>query len=111
MGTKQEAALLPGTLDMLLLRALRRGRAHGYDLAQWIAERSGEVLSVEEGALYPALHRLELKGWVAGSWGLSTNNRRAKFYELTRQGAKQLEAERASWARLSEAVGRVMAEA
>lgn len=109
MGTKQDASLLPGTLDLLLMKALLRGPAHGYDIAQWILARSGDVLIVEEGALYPALHRLELRGWVAGAWGQSANNRRAKFYSLTAEGRAQLELESAAWSRLSGAVTRVLA--
>ena len=110
MGTKQESSpgLLQGTLDMLVLKALLRGPAHGYDVAQWILARSGEVLAVEEGALYPALHRLELRGWIEGEWGVSANNRRAKFYRLTAAGERQLAVESTNWTRLSGAVARVM---
>lgn len=110
MGSRQESPLgvLQGTLDMLVLKALTGGPAHGYDVAEYILARSGELLRVEEGALYPALHRLELRGWIEGEWGLSTNNRRAKFYRLTAAGRKQLAAERSNWARMSAAVARVM---
>ena len=93
---------------MLILKALLRGPAHGYDVALWIRARSGEVLAVEEGALYPALHRLELKGWIEGEWGVSSNNRRAKFYRLSAAGERQLAVESGNWARLSGAVARVM---
>jgi transcriptional regulator len=108
MGEKGRAALLQGTLDMLILKALTPGAKHGYDITEFILSRSGEVLQVEEGALYPALHRLELRGWIAGEWGVSANNRRAKFYKLTTAGHKALSAETSNWSRLSGAVSRVM---
>ncbi|HEY3439140.1 MAG TPA: PadR family transcriptional regulator [Paludibaculum sp.] len=110
MGSKQEttSGVLQGTLDMLVLKALVRGPLHGYDVAEYILARSGDVLRVEEGALYPALHRLELRGWIEGEWGVSTNNRRAKFYKLTAAGRRQLAVESTNWARMSGAVGRVM---
>ena len=110
MGSKQatSSGVLQGTLDMLVLRALVRGPSHGYDVAEFILARSGDVLRVEEGALYPALHRLELRGWIEGEWGVSTNNRRAKFYKLTAAGRKQLAVESSNWARVSGAVARVM---
>ncbi len=103
--------LMPGTLDMLILKAAARGPAHGYAIAEWIHERSREVLRVEEGALYPALHRLELRGLLRAEWGASENNRRAKFYKLTAAGRKQLEAENERWSRLSSAIGFVMRSA
>lgn len=110
MGSKQEqsSGVLQGTLDMLVLKALVRGPSHGYDVAEFILARSGDVLRVEEGALYPALHRLELRGLIQGEWGVSTNNRRAKFYKLTAAGRKQLAQESSNWARMSGAVARVM---
>jgi len=109
MGDKKdEGGLLQGTLDMLVLKALTRGAMHGYAIAECIHEISEDVLRVEEGALYPALHRLELRGWLAAEWGLSENNRRAKYYRLTTAGRKQLAAENANWRRLSGAVMRVM---
>jgi PadR family transcriptional regulator len=110
MGEKTERSpgVLQGTLDMLVLKALARGPLHGYDVAQHILAWSGEVLRVEEGALYPALHRLELRGLLASTWGVSENNRRAKFYRLTAAGRKQLAAESSEWARLSGAIARVM---
>ena len=80
--------LLPGTLDMLVLRTLTRGRLHGYAIAQLLRQLSEEVLQVEEGSLYPALQRLELNGWIEGEWGVSANNRRARFYNLTADGRK-----------------------
>lgn len=105
---KDTAGLLQGTLDMLVLKALTRGAMHGYAVAEFIQQTSDDVLRVEEGALYPALHRLELRGWLAAEWGLSENNRRAKYYRLTAAGRKQLAAESSNWQRLSGAVMRVM---
>jgi transcriptional regulator len=103
--------LLLGTLDMLVLRTLARGRMHGYAIAESIHQRSDDVLRVEEGALYPALHRLELRGLLAAEWGLSENNRRAKYYQLTPAGRRYLETERAAWNRMVMAIARVMATA
>jgi transcriptional regulator len=100
--------LMQGTLDMLILKALTRGARHGYGIAEFIQQSSGDVLRVEEGALYPALHRLELRGMLSSEWGVSENNRRAKFYRLTAPGRKRLAEENASWDRLSGAVSRVM---
>jgi transcriptional regulator len=100
--------LIQGTLEMLALKALARGPLHGYGVAEWIEQMSQQVLKVEEGALYPALHRMELRGLVKARWGTSENNRRAKFYELTVQGRKRLDAERQRWSRLSSAVAFVM---
>ncbi|MCX6611229.1 MAG: PadR family transcriptional regulator, partial [Acidobacteria bacterium] len=94
MGTiKPRAELLPGTLDMLVLKTLTRGKFHGYAIAQLIQQLSTGVLRVEEGSLYPALQRLELNGWIEGEWGLSANQRRARFYNLTAEGRKQLKSE------------------
>ncbi len=100
--------LIQGTLDMLILKALVRGPLHGYAVAEWIGQTSQQVLKVEEGALYPALHRMELRGLLRSKWGASDNNRRAKFYELTAAGHKRLNAESQRWARLSSAVAFVM---
>jgi len=109
MGEKPTAGeLLPGTLDMLILKTLSRGEMHGYGIAQFIQNASAEVLRVEEGALYPALHRLEVRGWLRASWGTSDNNRRAKFYRLSALGKRELEREQAYWARVAAAVTRVM---
>ena len=109
MGEKPPAGeLLPGTLDMLILKTLSRGEMHGYGIAQFIQNASAEVLRVEEGALYPALHRLEVRGWLRASWGTSDNNRRAKFYRLSALGKRELEREQAYWARVAAAVTRVM---
>ena len=110
MGKTQQrpSDLLQGTLDMLVLKALARGPLHGYGVAEMIHRRSEDVLRVEEGALYPALHRLELRGRLASEWGASENNRRAKYYRLTAAGRRSLEAERAQWNRLVAAIARVM---
>ena len=100
--------LIQGTVEMLILKALARGAMHGYGVAEWIEQTSQQVLRVEEGALYPALHRLELRGLLSAKWGASDNNRRAKFYQLTAEGKRRLEAESSRWARLSAAVAFVM---
>jgi PadR family transcriptional regulator PadR len=100
--------LIQGTLEMLVLKALARGPLHGYAVAEWIHQTSQQLLKVEEGALYPALHRLELRGLLQAEWGASENNRRAKFYQLTTEGKKRLNAESQRWARLSAAVAFVM---
>jgi transcriptional regulator len=100
--------LIQGTLDMLVLKALARGPLHGYAIAEWIHQCSQQVLRVEEGALYPALHRLELRGLLDAKWGASESNRRARFYQLTAEGRKRLQTESTRWARLSAAVAFVM---
>jgi transcriptional regulator len=100
--------LLPGTLDMLILKTVSRGTMHGYSIARFIEQASDEVLKVEEGALYPALHRLEVRGWLKSDWGVSENNRRAKFYRLTAIGRRELEQEAAFWDQIAAAVTRVM---
>src|SRR5882757_6311873 len=100
--------LVQGTLDMLVLKALTRGAMHGYAVAEFIQQSSEDVLRVEEGALYPALHRLELRGLLNAEWGVSDNNRRAKYYKLTVAGKKRLAEEASSWERLSGAIARVM---
>ena len=105
----QEGDLIPGTLDLLILKALGSGSMHGYAIAEWIHQRSHDVLQVDEGALYPGLHRLELRGLLTSTWGVSENNRRAKFYKVTAAGRKHLEAESLRWNRLSAAVGFVLA--
>lgn len=99
---------MPGTLDMLILKTLTRGSMHGYSIAEFIQQASLEALRVEEGALYPALHRLERRGLLRAEWGVSDNNRRAKFYRLTTLGKRALEAEAAEWDRVATAVARVM---
>jgi len=103
--------MLQGTLDMLILRTLVMGKAHGHTIAHVIENTSEDVLQVEQGSLYPALHRLEDRGWVKSSWGLSDNNRKAKFYELTAEGKKQLAAERKRWQQVVVAIGRILDEA
>jgi len=100
--------MLRDTLDMLILKTLQRGPLHGYGIADYIEERSSEVLRVEEGALYPALHRLELRGLLSAEWGISENNRRAKYYRLTAAGRKQLEKDGARWTLMSAAIARIM---
>lgn len=100
--------LLQGTLDLLILQTLALEPMHGWGIAQRIQQVSNEVLQIGQGSLYPALYRLEYKGWIKSEWGSSDNNRRAKFYRLTATGRKQLEAERASWDRLSLAIGHVL---
>jgi PadR family transcriptional regulator PadR len=100
--------LLQGTLDLLILKALARESMHGYGVAEWIHQRSEDVLRVEEGALYPALHRLELRGLLSAEWGTSENNRRAKYYALTVAGRKQLAYETEYWRRMSGAVARIL---
>lgn len=103
--------LLRGTLDLLILQTLVGGARHGYQIALAIKESSDEVLHVEEGALYPALHRIEARGWIEANWGSSENNRRAKFYSLTDDGRAALEAQSESWDRYVRAVDRVMRHA
>jgi PadR family transcriptional regulator PadR len=100
--------LLPGTLDMLILKTVSRAPQHGYAIAESIQRTSDDLLRVEEGALYPALHRLELRGHLAAEWGVSENNRRAKFYQLTPLGRRQLRHETKTWGLLVEAVGKVL---
>ena len=100
--------LLKGTLDVLILKTLSWGPTHGYGVARWIEQVTDDVLRVEEGSLYPALHRLEKRGWVESDWGLSENNRRAKYYSLTADGRKQLRAESADWSRFAGAVFKVL---
>jgi PadR family transcriptional regulator PadR len=103
--------MLQGTLDMLILRTLVMGKAHGHTIARVIENTSEDVLQVEQGSLYPALHRLEDRGWVVSSWGVSENNRKAKFYELTAAGRTQLTAERERWRQMVMAIGRILGEA
>jgi transcriptional regulator len=107
----QKNEMLQGTLDMLILRTLITGPAHGHTIAHVIEHASDEVLQVEQGSLYPALHRLEDRGWVSCYWGASENNRKAKFYKLTPAGRKQLVTETSRWRQLVGAIGRVLGEA
>ena len=105
--TREKADLLQGTLDMLILKALSLGALHGYGIIQRIRQMSEEMLDVEQGSLYPALYRIEQKGWVSSEWEVNETGRRAKFYKLTRAGRRQLEAEEASWDRLVLAIAKV----
>ena len=100
--------LMQGTLDMLILRTVARGPRHGYGIAESIQQASADVLRVEEGALYPALHRLELGGLLASEWGASENNRRAKFYRITAAGRRQLAQETSYWTRIAAGIARVL---
>ncbi len=113
MGRTEKQAdvdMLKGTLDMLILRTLIMGPAHGHTIANIIERTSENVLDVEQGSLYPALHRLEDRGWVSSYWGASENNRKARFYQLTPSGRKKLVAEASRWRQIVEAIGRVMGE-
>ena len=104
----QELQLIQGTLDVLVLKTLQWGPRHGYAIARWIREASAEDLVVEDRALYVSLHRLEERGWVSAEWGVSENNRRAKYYELTTAGRKQLKQKAAYWSQYARAVSRVL---
>src|SRR5471030_1375108 len=109
MGTeKPKADLLPGTLDMMVLKILTRGHLHGYAIAQLIQQLSVDLLRVEEGSLYPALQRLELNGWIEGEWGVSSNNRRARFYKLTPGGRKKLSPDTERYKEMAGAIARVI---
>jgi PadR family transcriptional regulator, regulatory protein PadR len=105
---RAERDLLAGTLDMLILRMLQAGPAHGLQIAQDIERRSDDVLLVEQGSLYPALHRLEERGWITSVWGVSDTNRKARYYQLTTAGRKQLATESSRWETLTRAVARAM---
>jgi len=100
--------LMQGTLDMLILKTLTGGAMHGYAIARAIQERTDDALQLEEGTLYPALYRMERKGWIASKWGRSENNRKARYYRLTAPGRKQLNAESEAWISLSEAISKIM---
>ena len=106
--TKTPIDLLQGTLDLLILKTLSWGPAHGYSIARWIEQLTGQVLQVGEGSLYPALHRLEERGWVEAEWRRSENNRRAKFYRLTTPGRSQLRTEAVTWERFVDAMAKVL---
>ena len=106
--TRDKPELVQGTLDMLVLKALEDGALHGYAIARRIQKASNEFLRVEEGSLYPALHRMERRGWIAAEWGLSETNRRAKYYRLSAAGRRQLKTEIAKWNRLVEAISAVV---
>src|SRR5215471_2199151 len=109
MAKSPSPTLLQGTLDLLILHALQRGAMHGYAIAQTIHILSDEVLKVEEGSLYPALYRLELDGAISAKWGLSENNRKAKYYRITAKGRKAIASQHETWTRLSAAIDRVLA--
>ena len=101
-------SLIQGTVDLLVLRALQQGPVHGYAVSRWIRERTDAVISMEDAALYQALHRLEARGWVESEWGVSEINRRAKYYSLTTTGRRQLRAEVGTWQRYAAAMSRVI---
>ena len=105
---RDRVELLQGTLDMLILQALRAGPAHGYAISQSIRAGSGDVLQVETGSLYPALHRLERAGWIQSEWAVTENNQRAKYYQLTSDGREQLPREHDRWTLFSDAIARLM---
>ena len=100
--------LMQGTLELLILKILSHDTMHGYGIAQRIHNEADDLLKIEDGSLYPALYRMEERGWVSSEWGVSENNRRAKFYKLTRAGRKRLEGEQANWERVSQAVTRIL---
>lgn len=101
-------ALLKGTLDVLVLKSLARGALHGYAVSRWLRETSGEAFQVEEGALYPALRRMETRGWLRSTWGVTDTGREARFYELTESGRRRLEVEVLTWRRYVEAMSRIL---
>ena len=105
----KESAVLQGTIELLVLKRLSQGPMHGYGIATWIQSATDEVLRVEEGSLYPALYRMVQKRWIKGEWGISENNRRAKYYQLTRAGEREFEEQAQGWLRLSDAVSRAVA--
>ena len=109
--SRHPADFLPGTLESLVLKTLTRGRMHGYGIARWIEDTTDRALAVEEGSLYPALYRMEKRGWIDAEWGTSELNRRAKFYRLTRKGRQQVVADTQAWATFAEAVNKVMVPA
>ena len=104
----KDAAVLQGTIELLVLKRLSRGSMHGYGIASWIETATDDVLRVEEGSLYPALYRMVQKRWIKGEWGISENNRRAKFYRLTKAGEREFEEQSSGWLRLSSAVSRAV---
>ena len=108
MSPKRKPDLPQGTLDLLVLKALSLGPMHGYGIGQRIHQLADQLLRIEEGTLYPALYRLEQRRWIAGEWGQSDNNRRARFYSLTARGRRQLTAEQTAWASLTVAIGKVL---
>jgi transcriptional regulator len=107
--SNERTDLLQGTLELLILNTLARESMHGYGIVQRLHEAAEDLLKVEDGSLYPALYRMEERGWIKSEWGVSENNRRARFYKLTRKGQRQLEAQRANWNRVSKAVTKILA--
>jgi len=105
---KARTDLMQGTLELLILKTLSRDSMHGYGIAQRIHEAADDLLKIEDGSLYPALYRMEERGWITSEWDVSENNRRAKFYKLTKAGRKQLESESANWDRVSQAISRIL---
>ncbi len=105
----KDSGLLQGTVELLVLKTLSWGPMHGYGIASWIESATGDVLRVEEGSLYPALYRMARKGWITAEWGLSENNRRAKYYRLTAEGRKQFREQTSGWQRLTAAVNQAIA--
>src|SRR3954466_6636401 len=108
MMARAPVDLLQGTLDLIVLKSLSWGAMHGFGLARWIQRTTEDVLQVEEGSLYPSLYRMENRGWIRAEWALTENGRRAKYYKLTAAGRKQLRAELESWARMSDAMTRIV---
>ena len=105
---RRPADYLPGTLESLVLKTLARGAMHGYAIARWIEDTTGQALAVEEGSLYPALYRMEKRGWIEAEWGTSELGRRAKFYRLTRRGRQQLASDTEAWATFAAAVNKIL---
>ncbi len=108
MAKNDRVGLLQGTLDMLVLKGLTGGPRHGFAIARWIEATTDDALQVEEGTLYPALYRMERKGWIVSNWGASENNRRARYYRLTSAGRRQLDVESKAWESLCEAIAKIM---
>jgi PadR family transcriptional regulator PadR len=104
----EQTDVLKGTLDLMILKSLSWGATHGYGVTKWIRQTTDGTLDIDDGALYPALHRLERRGWIEAEWGVSENNRRAKYYRLTREGRGQLRRELTSWARFAEALTKIV---
>ena len=105
---REQTDVLKGTLGLMILKALSWGATHGYGVTKWIRQTTDGTLDIDDGALYPALHRLERRGWITSEWGVSENNRRAKYYQLTLEGRRQLRRELSSWARFSAAVTKIV---
>ena len=104
----EQTDVLKGTLDLMILKSLSWGATHGYGVTKWIRQTTDGTLDIDDGALYPALHRLERRGWIEAEWGVSENNRRAKYYRLTREGRGQLRRELTSWTRFAEALSKIV---